>query len=140
MGPLFSGRGTKSISGMEILPLGRKSLHHSLNLMPSSPQSLKAGRSCLHCLPRAGCFLPFRQGALETASSEAHVDLAQRIWQKDTNQAASKQPKEECTSSVPNLCTRAVVFLWDVMSLPYDTVWYPPCFISCLHIIHGCFV
>lgn len=109
-------------------PRERKSLHHSVNLMSSSPLSLKAGCSRFHCFLEAGCFLPTRQAALTTARSETHLNLAQRIWQRDTNQAVSKQPKDEYTSILPNLCTGALVFLWDVMRLPYDTVWYPPCF------------
>lgn len=106
--PLFSDRGTKPISGMEILPLGRKSLHHSVNLMPSSLYSLKAGWSHFRCFPEAVCFLPTRRTALTTATSEAHLNLAQRSRQKDTNQTVSKRAKDECTSFLPNLCTGGI--------------------------------
>lgn len=55
------------------------------------------------------------------------------IWLKEfgwrtPNQAVRKQPKDEYTSPLPNLCTGALVFLWDVMRLRYDTAWFPPVF------------
>lgn len=80
------------------------------------------------CLHDAGCFFPTRQAASATATSKAHLNLAKRVWQKETNQAASKHPEDEDTSILPTLCTRALVFMWEAMRLPYDTICHPPCF------------
>lgn len=86
---------------------------------------LKAGWSRFHSFPEAACFLPTRRAALTTARFEAHLNVAQRIWQEHSSEAVSKQQKDEHTSSLPNLCIGGTcVFLWDVMRLPYDSVWY----------------
>lgn len=93
------------------------------SLRPACRQSLKAGWRRFHCVCEAGGFLPTRQAA----SPEPHLNLAHRVWQKETNQAVSKQPKDESTSAVPNLYTGALGH-WAVMRLPYDAVWCPHVF------------
>lgn len=73
--------------------------------------------------------LPSQQtAALTTVVSTIHLNLAGRIWQSDAKQAARKQPKDEYTSILPNLCTGTLVFLWDVMRLSHGAVCYPPAF------------
>lgn len=54
------------------------------------------------------CLLP-RQAALTTASSEARLNLAPRIWQKDASRAGRTQPKYEYTSALPKPRTRTIV-------------------------------
>lgn len=122
---LFGGTDAKPISGIEILPRGGESLHRSVDLMPSCFYTSKAGRSHLHCFPDAPRFLPIR---LQPWQQLVRGPLGWKsLAGKKTEQAVSKRPKDECMCVLPNLHTGALVFLWDVMSLPYDTVCYPPC-------------
>lgn len=74
--------------------------------------------------------LPSQQtAALTTVVSTIHLNLAGRIWQSDAKQAARKQPKDEYTSILPNLCTGIFVGCNEAV------VWrclLSPCFLSCL--------
>lgn len=82
------------ISGAEILPLGIRS-------HPPSPTGATDWTSIVSLLTR--------QAALTTASSEAHLNLAPRIWQKDTSRAGRTQPEDEYTSALPKPRTRTIV-------------------------------
>lgn len=95
--PRFGNNGAPAaqsqISGAEILPLGIRSR--------PSPQEPQTGRPLSLLLPR--------QAALTTASSEARLNLAPRIWQKDASRAGRTQPKDEYTSALPKPRTRTIV-------------------------------
>lgn len=121
--------GTKPISGVEILPLRGVRLHHSVNLM-SSPSFKFEGWMESFSLFSWSCLFPSQQtGSLDNSQIRSPLEFGSKnLAEGRKNQAVSKQPKDECTSPLPNLCTGALVFLWDVMRLQYYTVWYPPCF------------
>lgn len=88
--PHASARPQSHISGAEILPPGSRSHPCSLRTM----------------LQTSIVFLPTRQAALMTASSEARLKLALR---RNGSRAGGTQPRDEYTSALPNPGTSTTV-------------------------------
>lgn len=69
---LFSSRGTKPISCMEILLLRSRTPDHSPSLISASIQY----KGWMEHVSQSSCFLPSRQATLTTVRFEAHLNLA----------------------------------------------------------------
>lgn len=134
---LFSWRDTKPISCMEILLLRNRRLCHSPN------QALCA----VWRMDGAGSIVSLKlvvSFPLDWHPWEQPASRPTWIWLKESGRRAAMRllassEKMNTLLSCQNLCTGALVFLWDVMGPPYDSVWYTP-FFSAVCILMPCFL
>lgn len=105
-------KGQRRLHGQEVnIRSGDMSLGEDRR--PASPQSWKAVS---------------RQAALTTASPEAHLNLAPRVWQEEANQAVSMNPPQWCQTF-----TQGRSYSVGSEEAAIRRCLVSPCCLSCLH-------